>query len=114
VKLEPPELEQELAFGQTRHRILDRYPTAPVPHYHRTSPVVSLRNEPLEVPVLQGMILDENRQPLIRHVVRGTLRNSPGAEYPIHFEPQIEVQVPGGVLVDHEQAAGLTVTGRKT
>jgi hypothetical protein len=113
VKLEAPELEQQLAFSQSRHRILHRYPPAPIPHDHGARPVVSRGNEPFEVAILQRMIFHQNRQALVRHVVGGALGNRPGTEHPIHLEAKIEVEIPGGMLVDHEQSPALIVASRK-
>ena len=105
MKLEPVKLEQELALGQTLNRIFHRNPAAAVPHDHRTGSVIPLRNQSLEIAILQGMILYVDREPFIRSVVRRALGHRPGTEHAVHLQPEIEMQPASGMLVDDEQAA---------
>ena len=82
-----------------------RHPLAPVPHDDRAGAVVARGDEALEVAVLERVILDVHREPLVGRVVRGSFRHGPGAEHALHLEPEIEVQPAGGVLVHDEEAA---------
>ena len=58
------------------------------------------------------MIFDHDGQPLVRRVVRRPLGHRPGPKHAVHLEPEIEVEAPGSVLVDHEQPALLFRRGR--
>ena len=107
------ELEQELALLEPLDRIADRDPLPPVPHDDGAGAVVALRDEPLEIAVLDRMILDVHREPLLRGVVRRSLGHRPGAEHALHLEPEVPVQPGGRVLVHDEQAAGLAPDTRR-
>jgi hypothetical protein len=51
------------------------------------------------------MVLDVDGETFLRRVVGGSLGYGPGAEHPFHFEPQIEMQPPGSVLVNDKESA---------
>src|SRR5213079_3314313 len=67
---------------EPRYRIFEGHPHAAVPHDHRPRAVVAFRDDPLEVAVLDGVILD------------------------VDGEPQVEMEAGGGMLVDDEPPPG--------
>src|SRR2546427_9673019 len=68
-------------------------------------PYTTLFRSPLEIAVLERVVFDVAREPLVRPVGRGALGDRPGPEHAIHLETQIPVEPPGGVHMDHEEAA---------
>jgi hypothetical protein len=48
------------------------------------------------------MVLDLHGQPSLGGIERRPLGHGPRAERPVVFQPQVEMQVTGGVLLDHE------------
>src|SRR5581483_5992336 len=79
-----------------------RLPIAPVPDLHRSAAILSLWDRPLEVAVFQRVILDLDRQTLVRRVERRSAGDRPGLEHSIELEAQIVVQPAGRVLLHHE------------
>ncbi len=100
------EVEEQLPLLEPHVRILDGHPHPAVPHDHRARAVVPLRDDPLEVAVLERVVLDQHREALVGLVARGPLGHGPGAQHTVHLEPEVEVELPGRVLVDDEQVAG--------
>ena len=106
VELVAAQLEQELPLLEAFAPRLERNPLAAIPHDHAAGAVVPGRDDPLEVAVLERMILDFDGEALVGLVVRRPLRHRPRAEDAVHLQPQIEVEIPRGVLVDDERPAG--------
>jgi hypothetical protein len=52
------------------------------------------------------MVFHFYSEALFRLIVRGSLRDCPRAKDAIHFEPEIEVEISGGVLVNDEKISG--------
>ena len=77
-----------------------------VPQDDGAGAVVVLGDHALEVGVLDGVILDVHRQPFFVGADGRTLGNCPALQDAAHLQPQVIVQRPGGVLLDHEQTAG--------
>jgi hypothetical protein len=61
----------------------------------------------LEVGVIDRVILDLNRKPLLGRIERRPLRYGPGLEHPVHLEPEVVVQASGVVLLHDEQVQRL-------
>jgi hypothetical protein len=93
--------EIQLAFAIGLWRVL-AIPEATIPNHHRAAAVLALRNRALEVAVIQRMVLDLHREPLVVGVERRTFRHSPRLEDPIKLKPQVVVQVRRRVLLDDE------------
>ena len=98
------ELEGQLAPGQGLLRILERNPQPLVPDDHLAGAVVALGNHPLEVGVIDGMVLDLDGQPLVRRVQRGPHGDGPGAQDAAQLDTEVVVQASGSVLLDAEEA----------
>src|SRR5206468_11664230 len=84
---------------------VERAEPAAIPYDHRSSAVVAGRDHPLEVPVLERMILDVHREPLLLNTGRRPLGHRPTLEHALQLEPQIEVHVARPVLLHDETGA---------
>ena len=78
------------------------FPVAAVPQLHRAAAILSLGNGAFEIAVIERMILDFHREPLVVRIERGPAGDRPGFEHAVEFEPEIVVQPGRGVLLDHE------------
>ncbi len=77
-------------------------PIASVPQHHCAAAILALGDGALEVTVVEGMVLDFDRQAPFVGVERRPARHRPGLEHALVFEPQVVVQACGRVLLDHE------------
>jgi hypothetical protein len=73
---------------------------ARVPDKDRSSAIISLRDDPFEIPIFEGMILHHDREPFFQRVHGRSLWNGPGLEDPGDFEPKIVVKTGGVVFMD--------------
>jgi len=103
-QLVAPQLEEELPGLVARVRIRERPPPAAIPEDHGPGAVVARRDDPLEVGVLDRVILHLHRHPLLRGVGGGALRDGPGAERSVQLQPEVPVKPAGGVLLHDEEA----------
>ncbi|GIW40361.1 MAG: hypothetical protein KatS3mg076_0938 [Candidatus Binatia bacterium] len=114
-KLVSLELEIEFASCQSFRRTLAvRRPKTPaIPHDDGSGSVVSRRDHPLEVGVLERMVFGTDGEPLLAGIDRGPARNGPAREHSLDFEPKVPVHPPRGVLLDDEEASrGVSAPGR--
>src|SRR5882757_4190857 len=81
---------------------IDRLPGAAVPELHGAAAILIFRNRAFEIAVVERMILDLDRQPLVVRIERGAARHRPGLEDAVEFEPEIVMQPGRIVLLDHE------------
>ncbi len=82
-----------------------RRPVTTVPQHHRAAAVLALRDRAFKVSIIEGMVLDFDRQaPLVR-IERRPPCHRPGLEHALVFEPQVVVQARGGVFLDNETQA---------
>ena len=107
LELVAAQLEEELAVlepvGRTPRFGRDLDPDASVPADRRAGAVLTIGNDAFEVGVLERVRLDVHGQPLVGRIRRGPLRHRPRFEGAIHLQPQVPVQVAGGVHLHHEQ-----------
>ena len=103
------ELELEEPALRAGPRILGlRRAVAPaVPDDDGAGTVVARRDHALEVGVLERVILDVDGEALVLGPDRGTLGHGPALQHAVHLEAEVEVQAPGGVLLDDEEPARL-------
>ena len=103
------ELEEELALLHALLEIGEGSPAAHVPDDDLAGPVVPVRDHALEVGVLDGVVLDLDREALVGGVGGGALRNRPGLQDAGPLQAEIPVQ-PGGrmFLNDEEMRAVFT------
>ena len=59
-------------------------------------------NGAFEIAVIERMIFDLHRQPLVVRIERGAARDRPGFEDAVEFQPEIVVQPRRVMLLDHE------------
>src|SRR3546814_16473425 len=83
--------EIRIAFLQTGFGVTIRQPFALVPDLDMTGAVLSGRNVALEVPVRERMILDLDRQPLLRRITRRTFGDRPASQRALPFKTEIEM-----------------------
>src|SRR5205085_6759601 len=69
----------------------------------RTAAILALRDRPLELVVLDRMILDFHREPANARFVARPLRHGPALHYTVQLEPEVEVQVTRLVFL-HDEA----------
>ena len=100
------ERELEIAFRQRLLRGLRSLglPIAAIPQHDRAAAILTLRNRPFEVAIIQGMIFDLDREPFVMRIERRPFRHRPGLENTIQLKPQIVVQARRVVLLDDEAA----------
>ncbi len=100
------QVEEELALLQALEGILEGDPHPAVPHDHGARAVVACGNDPLEIAVLEGVILDMHGESLVGRVRGRAFGDRPRFQHALHFETQVPMETGGGVHVDDEQAAG--------
>src|SRR5690242_8194383 len=88
-------------------RIALRLPGAAVPEEHRAAAVFAGRDDPLELAVIERMILDVNGEPPLLRVEARPFRHRPALQHAVQFETEIVVQAPRRVLLDDEGQPGL-------
>ena len=97
------EPELQLALLQRRVHVLGLgSPRAAVPDHHGAAAVLALRNDALELVVLDRVVLDLHRQALDGRVERGPLRDRPRQHHAVPLEPEVVVERGRAVLLDHE------------
>ncbi|MGY3587190.1 hypothetical protein ACVIF9_005867 [Bradyrhizobium sp. USDA 4350] len=65
------------------------FPGAAIPELHRAAAILVFRNGAFEVAIVERMILDLDRQPLVMRVERGPARHRPGLEDAVKLQPEI-------------------------
>ncbi len=79
-----------------------RHPIAAIPELYRTAAILTFWNSAFEIAVIEWMVLDFDREPLVVGIERRAARDSPGLEHAVEFEPQIVMEAGGCVFLDHE------------
>ena len=103
-QLEAVERHLEIALGQRRVDVVDlRRPGAAIPQHHHAG-AVALRDHALELAVLDRVILDVHRQPLVGGVDGRALRHRPRQQHAVVLDAEVVVQRGGQVLLDAEEA----------
>jgi hypothetical protein len=80
-----------------------RHPGAAVPNQHGAGAVGPIGDHALEVDVLERMVLDLHREPLLAWIEAWTLRHGPALEHATHLQAEIVMQPPRRMLVDDEK-----------
>jgi hypothetical protein len=103
----------QLAVGDRCRRVVGavRLPGPVVPHDDVTAAVLAARDDPLEVGVLQGMVLDVHRHPPDRRVEGRALGHRPRGQGTVDLEAQVVVQVARPVALHHEVPGTVLVRG---
>src|SRR5689334_6540962 len=101
------QLEFQMTLGQALVGIANRRPPASVPDDHATGAVLALGDASLELAVVERVVLDVDRQPLVVRRQAGTPGHRPAFEDTVELQSQVVVQPPGGMLMDDEQITRL-------
>ena len=88
-------------------RVLERLPHAAVPYDHGAGAVVALRDDSLEVAVLERVIFDFDRQAFVGGIGGWPFWNGPGPEDAVHLEAQVPMQARRVMHVHNQQTARL-------
>ncbi|MCY1399721.1 hypothetical protein D9M71_147840 [compost metagenome] len=96
------QFELQVPFRQSFLGIALGRPVAVVPDDHVAGAVVSFRDMPFEVGVVQRMILHLDRQAPDAGVETRPLGHRPALQRAAQFQAEVVVQVAGVVLLDHE------------
>ena len=80
-------------------------PSAAVPDHDGAAAIFSLRDGALESVVLDGMVLDVDRKPLLARDEAWAARHRPALHDAVKLEPQVIMQPPRRVLLDDELIA---------
>ena len=103
-QLEAVERHLEIALGQRRVDVVDLgRPGAAIPQHHHAG-AVAIGDHALELAVLDRVILDVHRQPLVGGVDRRALRHRPRQQHAVVLDAEVVVQRGGQVLLDAEEA----------
>src|SRR3981189_2114169 len=94
--------EFQVAFLQPLVRIALGQPVAAIPELHRAAAILALGNGALEVAVVERMVLDLDRQPLVVRIERGAAGHCPRLEGAVEFESKVVMQARGVVALDDE------------
>ncbi len=78
-----------------------------VPYHYRARAIITFRNFPLEVRVVQRMIFRLHREPLVGVALGRSLGHGPRFQRPIDRQPEIVVEPRCPVLLNHKRVAML-------
>ena len=103
--------EIEAALLQSAHRIALGLPAAAVPDDHLAAAVLALRDLPLEVGIVERMVLDVHREPLVAGHQARAAGDRPARQRVADLEAEVVVQPPRRVLLHHEGVAVAAAVG---
>ena len=95
--------EFQVALLEALFRIVG-FPITAVPKLHGAAAILAFGNGAFEIAVVERMILDLDRQPLVVGIQRWAFGDRPGLEHAVEFQPEIIMQSGRIVLLDHEAA----------
>ena len=78
------------------------FPGAAIPQHDGAAAILVVRDGAFEIAVVQRVILDLDREPLVVRIERGSSRHRPGFEDAVELQPQIVMQPGRVMLLDHE------------
>ena len=97
------EFELALPQGRTDVRgLLVGHPEPAIPEHYRAATVFAFGNRSLEIPIVERMVLDFDRQALVSGIAGRPLGYRPGFEHPVVLEAEVVVQAACCVLLDDE------------
>ncbi len=95
------ESEIEMPFLQSLVRIAFRMPLPAIPDHHGTAAIFALRDAPFELVVFNRVVLDVNGKTLLARNEARPARDRPALHDAVEFQPQVVMQPPGGMFLDH-------------
>ena len=90
------------AIAVARVRVLVQLAGAAVPDDHVAAAVLAAGDHALEQLVVHRVVLDVHGEVADRRVERDALRHRPAREHAVDLEPEVVVEPPGPVALDHE------------
>ena len=96
------ELEVALLHRLFRRLAALRLPVAPIPEHDRAATILALRDRAFEITIVERVVLDLDREPLVARIERRPLGYRPGFEHAVEFEAEIVMEPGGIVLLDDE------------
>ena len=111
VELLPMKLELEMSLGEALVRIADRRPCAAIPHKHRAAAVFALGDRAFERAVVERMVLDFDREPLLAGDEARAARHRPALQHAVELQPKIVMEPPRVVLLHDEAVAAPGLRG---
>src|SRR5690606_27837562 len=73
---------------------------AAIPQHDGAGTVVALRNVALEIPIVERMVLDADREVFVARLFRKPFRNRPRGEGAFDFEPEIIMEAAGAMFLN--------------
>lgn len=105
--VQAPSLEREFevaVFQRVLRCLLSlRFPVPAVPQHDGTAAVLAFGDCPLEIAIVQGMVLDFDCQTLVVRVERRPARDRPGFENAVEFQSKVVMQSRGIVLLGQDR-----------
>ena len=93
----------KLSTGELlERRLAQRLKGSLVPDHDRAAAVLVVGDGAFEITIVERMILDLDREPLVVRIERRPARHRPGLEDAVEFEPKIIMQPRRIMLLDHE------------
>ena len=96
---------RRLTVAEGEDAVLVRRVDAGVPDDHLAGAIVPRRDHRLEGQIIQRVVLDHDRQPLLVGIERRPLGHGPRLQRPADLQPHVIVQTPRGVLLHHKAQA---------
>jgi hypothetical protein len=107
LELAARELELEVAFGQLSVWVVIGRPAAAVPDDDAASTVFALGDAPLELGIVERVVLDMHREALVVGREARAPGDGPALQDTVELEAQVVMQPARGMLVHDEQLPGL-------
>ena len=95
------QVEFQVALGEAAIGVIG-FPGAAVPELHGAAAILIVGNGAFEITVIERMVLDLDRKPLVVRIERGPARHRPGFEDAVKLQPEIVMQSRRRMLLDHE------------
>ena len=97
------QIEFQLAGSIHRLGVVQRLPLAAIPKQHGAAAVFTLGNHSLERSVIDRVILDLDRQPLIAGIEARSFGDGPTFEHVAQLQPEVVMEVRGGVFLNDKR-----------
>src|SRR5262245_54605592 len=78
-------------------------PASLVPQHHRATTIFALGDGALELTIVDRMVLDVHRKPVLVWIAARALGHRPALRHPIEFEPEVPVE-PRRCMLLHDKA----------
>src|SRR5579862_2388672 len=95
------EIEGQMPLGQPLVRIALGRPMTAIPDHHGTSAIFALRDGALEAVVLDRVVLDMDGKTLLAGIEARAARDRPAFHDAVELEPQIVMQPPRRMFLNH-------------